>query len=177
VLTYIDKGCKFGAFWTGTGEDLIIKILLLNASMKVKDDYLNLLRDGVLKKTITTSVTLKELKNSTNPDDFWSFLFSSGYLTFETHEQNIDKWETTLKIPNLDVKYGLSELVKSWYQKPGNPCYTEMMTALTDGNESAFKVQFPKCVLENLSFFDIGEAQPENVYHVFLMGLLCGIGG
>jgi hypothetical protein len=97
-----------------------------------------------------------------------------GYLkqTPETGDSIPGKMYYTLAIPNLEVRIAYVQIIDHYFStKIGNEKLEIMLKSLLEGEIDVFEEIFSDYVATAMSFFDMG-AEPEKVYHAFVMGLL-----
>ena len=116
--------------------------------------------------------------NSAEPDDIWTALYLSGFLTTDMTEQPEDGAHLrALRLPNNEVHQALRLVILEWFE-----CAVEDVGAidafrdgLCRGNEGTVK-QALSCVLDDLSF-DANRSNLRTAYHLALQGLCFGLPG
>lgn len=91
----------------------MIKQLITKGAEDFKADLEELLRGGVIEKTIDDGIVFPDLK--TDPDMVWSLLLFSGYLTLDT--PYCYGTPTRLRIPNREVNELFKSTVLEWFKK------------------------------------------------------------
>jgi len=87
-------------------------------------------------------------------------------------EETTGKMYFTLAIPNMEVRTIYIAIIENFFSnKIENRQLEIMLKALLEGKIDVFEEIFSDYVVTAMSFFDIG-AEPEKVYHAFVMGLL-----
>ena len=97
-----------------------------------------------------------------------------GYLkqTDRRRDEASEKFYYRLSIPNKEVRGTYTRTVESYFEtKIENKQLEIMLKSLLEGEIEVFEEIFADYVLKALSFFDTA-ADPEKVYHAFVMGLL-----
>lgn len=130
-----------------------------------------LLRDGTITKPIIEDIVFHDLDR--RGDFVWSFLLFTGYLKAANVKQVEEKLYYDLSIPNREVFYGYKEVIQTWL----NNCLLNRETEsflnfLVSGNIEEFAEIFNEFVLQMMSYYDIGEDEPERVYQAFVLGML-----
>jgi hypothetical protein len=70
------------------------------------------------------------------------------------------------------------EMVERWFTPVGfnSNYYGKMMKTLLDGNVEKFTDHIRTYINGSVSFFDLHQNTPENVFHAFMLGLFMGLG-
>jgi len=172
ILSCIDKR-RLTSHWVNTASSDLIKDLCLKADEGVRQDIDILTQGGTLKKEINDSIVFSDI--SSNPNALWSFLLHSGYLRYD----NLDPSSqiADLRIPNKEItSVYKKEIVCNWLVKTYKMQeITRLTTNLISGDIEVFKSELTQYCLEALSYFDIRGEEPENSYHMFMMGMLSSI--
>lgn len=116
--------------------------------------------------------------NSIEPDDIWTALYLSGFLTTDMTEQSENGARLrALRLPNNEVRQALRLVILEWFE-----CAVEEVEAidafrdgLCRGNESAVK-QALSCILDDLGL-DANRSNIRTAYHLALQGLCFGLPG
>ncbi len=116
--------------------------------------------------------------NSIEPDDIWTALYLSGFLTTDMTEQPEDGARLrALRLPNNEVHQALRLVILEWLECAVED--VEVIDAFRDGlcrgNESAVK-QALSCVLDDLGL-DANQSNIRTAYHLALQGLCFGLPG
>jgi hypothetical protein len=115
---------------------------------------------------------LKKIPNRENL--LWSFLLMVGYLkqTAKRMDPITGKMYYTLSIPNREVRALYVQIIENFFASKIETGKLEiMLEALLEGDLEVFEEIFSDYVMASMSFFDMA-AEPEKVYHAFVMGLL-----
>ena len=123
-----------------------------------------------------------------NPDDFWSLLLHTGYLTLDwdkTTEEELNKDGQTNKnvfarIPNLEIRECFTDNIKERFSnvvsKDSLP--DKLISALANGNTKDISDIFFDMLQKYVSVRDSATKAPlENFYHGFLNGIFSGCEG
>lgn len=116
--------------------------------------------------------------NSIEPDDIWTALYLSGFLTTDMTEQPEDGARLrALRLPNNEVHQALRLVILEWFECAVED--VEVIDAFRDGlcrgNESAVK-QALSCILDDLGL-DANRSNIRTAYHLALQGLCFGLPG
>lgn len=170
ILNFInDSGHRFIPYWANTGgTDLIRKLIYDYDSDIIRGEFYNLLDTEVLPNiVIDHSINLDNIMYS--KDAIWSLFMSAGYLKPSRYIGS--DMVSNLEIPNYEVKLSLENIVINWFKsniKSGDA----MVSAVINDNPDLFKEALCSEVIEDVSFFDVGNRFSESFYHGFILGLL-----
>ena len=164
------KKCK--PYWINTSDNQMVDFLLSKGGKELKKELEQLIRDETIEKAIDENIVLKHV--TTREDLLWSFLLMGGYLkqTLIRRDEISGKMYYNLLIPNMEVKTVYVQIIEQYFaSKIENNQLEIMLKALLEGEIDVFAEIFSDYVVTAMSFFDMG-AEPEKVYHAFVMGLL-----
>ena len=116
--------------------------------------------------------------NSIEPDDIWTALYLSGFLTTDMTEQPEDGARLrALRLPNNEVHQALRLVILEWFECAVED--VEVIDAFRDGlcrgDEGAVK-QALSCILDDLGL-DANRSNIRTAYHMALQGLCFGLPG
>lgn len=116
--------------------------------------------------------------NSIEPDDIWTALYLSGFLTTDMTEQPEDGARLrALRLPNNEVHQALRLVILEWFECAVED--VEVIDAFRDGlcrgDEDAVK-QALSCILDDLGL-DANRSNIRTAYHLALQGLCFGLPG
>jgi len=173
ILYSIDTK-RLSAHWINTSGNDLIKELCLNAEPNVKQEIEILGQGGYIQKRISDNIVFNDIDK--DDDALWSFMVHSGYLRYDHLSLNGNAVYKTadLSIPNREI-LGLfqEEIIKKWFTPPTKTKeLTKLMNDLISGDVMVFKDSFIDYCQNALSYYDVGTAEPENVYHMFTLGML-----
>jgi hypothetical protein len=166
------KGKKLKPYWINTSDNKIVESLLSKGGQELKEELELLIQGKTIEKAIEENIVLKDI--SLREDLLWCFLLMVGYLkqTAKRMEETTGKMYYTLAIPNMEVRTIYITIIENFFSgKIENKQLEIMLKALIQGDIDVFAEIFSDYVLTAMSFFDMG-AEPEKVYHAFVMGLL-----
>ena len=116
-----------------------------------------------------------------NPDDFWSLLLHTGYLTVdwdktteELKKANSSNKNIFARIPNLEIRECFTQNIQKRFNTEiaPNSVSDEIASALLDGNSSFVKTKLRVILKKFISIRDSATKAPhENYYHGYLNGL------
>ena len=116
--------------------------------------------------------------DAAEPDDIWTALYLSGFLTTDMTEQPEDGARLrALRLPNNEVHQALRLVILEWFE-----CAVEDVAAIDSfrdglcrGNEGAVR-QALSCVLDDLGL-DANQSNIHTAYRLALQGLCFGLPG
>lgn len=116
--------------------------------------------------------------NSIEPDDIWTALYLSGFLTTDMTEHSEDGARLrALRLPNNEVHQALRLVILEWFECAVED--VEVIDAFRDGlcrgDEDAVK-QALSCILDDLGL-DANRSNIRTAYHLALQGLCFGLPG
>jgi hypothetical protein len=169
------KENELETYWINTSDNKIVEFLLSKGGKELKLELEQLIRGETIDKAIEKDIVLKDIEN--DEDLLWSFLLMGGYLkqTGKRRNEAAGKTIYSLSIPNREVRSTYTRIIGRYFSgKIDNRKLEIMLKALLDGNIDLFGEIFCEYVINAMSFFDTA-AEPEKVYHAFVMGLLLWI--
>lgn len=172
VLKCIQEKGVLAPYWVNTSDNALMKQLITRGTEDLKADVEELLKNGVIEKTIEEGIVFPELEKK--PDAVWSLLLFSGYLTIDaTPSYNTP---CRLRIPNIEVAALYRSMILDWFQDSiQEPKYRLLLNSMINGDIDTFSQLFQEFVLSSFSTFDITQEDPEKVYHAFVLGMLIGL--
>jgi len=170
-----DKNEQPKPYWANTSGNDIVRKLVDIANTEMKTDLETLMAGGKISKPIHEAVTYEEIggdKNK-NPDNFWNFLFFTGYLK-KVGDGRMDgvKKVLDLSIPNLELLYIYETKIQEWFkEKVSRKDFDPLYRALLDGDAETVRKELGDFLLETISYLDA----KEDFYHGVLIGVLGGL--
>lgn len=164
-MNCIAKQRALAAYWVNTSSSP-------TALEELKTDVEELLRRGIVEKTLEEGVIFTELQD--NPDVIWSLLLLSGYLSLAA------TWNFStpcrLCIPNEEIKELYHSIILKWFKQTIQESkYNLLLKSLITGDIGTFSQIFEKFLLSAFSFFNVTADEPEKIYHSFVLGVLIGL--
>ncbi len=185
ISNYLDKG-KFDTYWANTSANSLASKLLREGSIDLKRQFEVLLEGGTIRGKIDEQIVFSQLDQ--NGDAVWGLLLASGYLKVVSHREITDvtdAWfggelEYELALTNGEVRMMFGNMVRSWFARSRSD-YNEFVRAMLAGDIDAMNGYMNRVALNTFSYFDTGKdasgAQPEKLYHGFVLGLLVELNG
>jgi hypothetical protein len=175
LISYVSRphtGCQ--PFWVNTASTLLMGKAIAGGNGILREELEVLIQHGSVKKSIDQHVQYHE--EGIRPDDIWSFLLFTGYLTpaIPTHLDESGQHVAQLKIPNREVLVAYQKLVTDWTKEKlgSSEAVTDMLTGLITGDEELFVPEFNKLIETVLSTHDVTRRTSESFYHAFVTGML-----
>ena len=117
-----------------------------------------------------------------DPNDFWSLLLHTGYLTLDWDKSNnknlrintVSNNDVFVRIPNLEIKNCFKDSIQRRFNKEiaPNSVADEIATALLNGDNSFAQTKLRAILMRFISLRDNATKAPlENYYHGYLNGL------
>lgn len=173
VLNCIAKKCALAPYWVNTSDNALMKQLITQGTEDLKADVEELLRGGIVEKTIEEGIVFSNLEK--NPDTIWSLLLFSGYLTIDATPSYGTPCK--LRIPNIEVGELYKSMILGWFNTTIHQTkYHLLLKSLTHGDIDTFSQIFQEFLMSSVSVFDVAAEEPEKIYHAFVLGMLIGLG-
>jgi hypothetical protein len=164
-------GCQ--PHWVNTASNRILGEAIVDVDGILQQELEFLLSGEAVEKKIDPHVSYHA--GGVRPNDVWSFLLYTGYLTPAGPLERQGRWTLArLRLPNEEVKIAYEKLVEEWTQKNlgGERNVLAMLDALVTGKEQVFERHFTRLVETVLSFHDVYPEHSESFYHAFVTGML-----
>lgn len=171
ILHYIKRGV-FDTYWVNTASSALIDKLAMVGGLGLSEKSSALLNGETIEIEIDRSIVLRDVERM--PNAFWNFLLFSGYLKIVDVRRDIGDIIGKLAIPNIEVSKVYRSLFRNWLQQ-ADPTWgrTDMLVqALVTGDAATVQEQLQCILLTAMSFQDPAGAEPEKLYHGFILGLL-----
>lgn len=157
-------------YWANSSGNNIVRKLLEQSTPNVKAEIEELVEYGTIRKVLNNTLTYQEIYDS--PDNIWSVLFATGYLTMT--EPPKDEY-TDLKIPNLEVRTIFVNQIMDWIKEQSNQKEVNALCKMIlEGETQKIKEFFNDFLKRTISIRDtfVPKVKKENFYHGVLLGLL-----
>ena len=167
-------------YWTGTTSSSAVYEYLGYLTDKDTQKMQDLIDGKSISFSLNDSMNYDSLSEH-NPDDFWSLLLHTGYLTLdwdktteELSKANSSSKNIFVRIPNLEIRECFTQNVQQKFSsslKKDNLALN-IATALLDGNYSFVQEKLRTLLRSFVSIRDNATKAPqENYYHGFLNGI------
>jgi len=172
ILNSIDSKGLF-THWLNTSGNDLIKELCQNADASTKEDIEVITSGGFIQKVINDNIVFKDLDSDSNA--LWSFLLHCGYLRYDNLMAKESYKIADLSLPNYEIwSLFKNDIVKNWFKPRAKTKETlhKMLDSLVGGDVNVFKDEFMQYCQNAFSYYDVAGDEPENVYHMFTLGML-----
>ena len=173
---HTDKKISAKNYWINTSGNAAIEDFMGYIKSTDVDKMQDLLDGKSITASVKESLCYGDLKNH-DPDDFWTLLLYTGYLTFDPAEivENCNETLYRLYIPNLEIrKCFASKLLDFFRNNPAMKNHTEeLIRSMFAGDAEQVENHLNRLLEKYVSIRDFTTNAPkENYYHGFMNGLL-----
>jgi hypothetical protein len=164
-------------YWVGTSDNALVYELIEKNKIYTGDRFENLIRGISEEQVIKSNLSFPDL--DMQEDAIWTLLIHTGYLHATASHLNEDgQLIGALGVPNKEVMCVYKEMIERWFTPLAfnSNYYGKMMKTLLDGNVEKFTDHIRMYINGSVSFFDLHQNTPENVFHAFMLGLFMGLG-
>ena len=164
-------------YWVNTSSNDIIRRFLSKAKTADRNDIEQLVNGNSIKKTIRQELTYRDLDS--NPNNLWSILFTTGYLT----QRSAQTGELTeLVIPNREIRWIFIRQIREWFMWETEKNMENLegfCRAFLENDTAAIEEGFNAYLKKTISIRDtnVRKEMKENFYHGILLGLLGNMDG
>lgn len=164
-------------YWVNTSSNDIIRIFLNKANGAIRNEIEQLMNGGSVNKMIRQELTYRDL--DAEPDNLWSILFTTGYLTQKSAQAG-DMAE--LIIPNKEVQWIFARQIREWFKGEtvkNRETLERFCGAFLVNNTIAIEDGFNNYLKKTISIRDTNtkKEMKENFYHGILLGILGNMDG
>lgn len=177
LLNYLGESVKdCMPYWVNTSANVLIQDQLIHASGDAQEQLKELMNGRDLETGISQQTVFSDLQE--DPQNLWSLLLFSGYLTVSRSWMDDLQPRYGLRIPNKEVLSLYHTTFQGWLRTQLGTNKTEaMLKALTNGDIASFGEHLGTLIVATLSYYDTTGKTPERVYHTFVLGLLAQLSG
>ena len=168
VLNYLDDHCQPKAFWQATGNNDIIRQIVSESSLEVRENLQLLMQRKSISAYVDTSVIYPEIQN--DPSSVYSFLLTAGYLKIVQQKDRIaENAFCELTIPNKEIFYVYEkEIISALSDVFQQSTAIAIQKAVVNQDIQELQKQLQSFLRQTISIFD--ESQ-EGFYHGLMLGL------
>ncbi|BBE31143.1 hypothetical protein OSSY52_12840 [Tepiditoga spiralis] len=172
IVTLAKNKGKIGPYWMNTSGNYLIRKLIKEGTVNIKDSIEKLLNGENIESKINETMVYGDLYLNSN-ESIWTLFLFSGYLKWikETKE---GYRRYTLAIPNKEVRMFYEDTVLLMLEE-GNIQLDNILINLINGHIEEFKEDFQKMTMNTLSYFDVSGEEPERFYHGLILGMSVGL--
>ncbi|MCD8049639.1 MAG: ATP-binding protein [Clostridia bacterium] len=176
VINYCDQllnnsNKKPKNYWANVSENGIIKDFAEMADTQTREQIAVLINGGTVRKELVQELTYRDM--TSNIDNIWSILFTTGYLTQRGFHDD-DTYD--LCIPNREVKNIFIKKINEWFAEKvveSEDGLQEFFEALTAGDAGTVERLLNYNLGKSISYLDGGKyGDKETFYHGMLLGML-----
>lgn len=174
-------------YWANTSANAIIKEVLVRTDKRTKEQIERLIHGETIVIQVKEEVTYEDIgksnyKKENKNNDFWNFLFLTGYLTkvreFQKGELTKEEEQRLgmisrnaiyleVKIPNREVEFIYENTISEWFEEVAAGSREELYIATIQADVNKMKEIIEHVLMQSISFYDSAEA----FYHGFMLGL------
>ena len=164
-------------YWVNTSSNDIIRKFLSKAKTADRNDIEQLINGSSIKKMIHPELTYRDLDS--DPDNLWSILFTTGYLT----QRGLQTDELTeLVIPNREIQWIFTKQIREWFKwetEKNMERLEDFCKAFMKNDTDAIEEGFNAYLKKTISIRDTNtrKKMKENFYHGILLGLFGNMDG
>ncbi len=169
------------AYWQNTSENALVKRLFPGTTVEMTQDIADFIEGGCLVKQLRVNPTYESLDSS--PDNLWTLLYMSGYLTRASKERaeaqglapNPEDNKYPLVIPNREIRDIFRYEVSTWFRAAVSVAQENaFFAAFWQADAQAVQQELEAILLEKVGSQDLAKESPksprENFYHGLLIG-------
>ena len=174
IVSFIDSQGILRPYWVNTSGNDLIKKMLLQVNLELKEHFELLLQDQIIVKPLDENIVFGDLADHSHYAA-WSLLVMSGYLKIisKTTDSPFDS-NYNCAIPNLEVKSLYCKIIKTWLGGGELERCDDFLRALLTGNIPVLTEGLKTILLQLVSSHDVAH-KPEAFYHGLWLGLLAGL--
>lgn len=172
ILNCIDDSGELKPYWVKTGDEDLIRMCFINASIQIKEKLNLLILNESIESFLDDYCSFDQLSN--NEEALWSLLWALGYLKIiDTPILYGTRYKCLLRIPNYEVACSYRDIFQTFmHSLPNAYQYDSFLKNLSEGNTEAFIKNLEDYMLNIPSWFDFPH---ESNYHTFLLGLTASL--
>ena len=164
-------------YWVNTSSNDIIRNFLGKAKASDRNDMEQLINGNSIQKMIHQELTYRDLDS--NPDNLWSILYTTGYLT-QRSARTGDL--TELVIPNREIQWIFIRQIREWFKWETERNMEKLEAfcrAFEENDTAAIEEGFNAYLKKTISIRDTNtkKEMKENFYHGILLGLFGNMDG
>jgi len=167
VISYIENDCNAQPYWQNTGNNDIIRQIVLDSPIEIREQLHSLLEGKTILVNIDTSVIYPEIKD--NPSSIYSFLLMAGYLKPIRKPTITGTSFYYVSIPNKEIMkiYG-KEIISAIGNTNLQSTASYIQQSIINKDMDNMKQYLQQYLTQTISFFDTGS---ESFYHGLMLGL------
>ena len=171
IVNFLKRKGKLEPYWVNVGSNELIKLLIAKSDKEVKAKFDKLFKGKEIIHAVNEGIIFKGMEQSEIA--VWSVLFFGGYVTPTQISGTDRKRLFHLKVPNLEIEILLEQMVEDIFFRPFPQQHLDLFfNALKSGKDKDANDLLQEFVLSCISMYDFNANEPENSYHLFVLGLL-----
>ena len=175
IINCLKNDGELKTYWLNTSDNALVRQLVSDSKLGVKKQFERLLQGEIIEQAISESLVFPNLHNDERA--LWSLLVYAGYLKIlDKRLDNFGDWISTLAIPNSEVAVLFQDIVRNWFSQVLDLSnYDSFVRSLAAGDYERFGAFIQEYLVQTGSYFDFNKNTPEQVFHVFVLGLVVGL--
>jgi hypothetical protein len=175
ILSFLNRKERiFQPFWIDSSSNDLVRDLILNGPISLRESVKTLLRGESISSTLPENIVLRDI--AATKENIWSLLTFSGYLKAIFSHQEDETAVYQLSIPNREVLIFYRQTIRIWLNKQiGDHRLQQLLKALLREDIKSFGGYLSDMVAAILSYHDTSGDEPERVYHAFVLGLFVNL--
>ena len=158
-------------YWSNTSSNSIVHEMIDDADEDTRRELEILMDGGTIEKPVHEDITYGDIHE--NMDNFWNFLFFTGYLKAGKQRSDGENIYLEMSIPNTEVKTIYRQSIVTWFDKKIKATdRSPLIRSLEEGDCETAEDFISTQLMDTISYFDYAESY----YHGFMTGLLSGAG-
>ena len=158
-------------YWSNTSSNSIVREMIDDADEDTRRELEILMDGGTIEKPVHEDITYGDIHE--NMDNFWNFLFFTGYLKAGKQRSDGENIYLEMSIPNTEVKTIYRQSIVTWFDKKIKATdRSPLIRSLEEGDCETAEDFISTQLMDTISYFDYAESY----YHGFMTGLLSGAG-
>jgi hypothetical protein len=166
ILNCIYSEGKLKPYWIKTGDEALLKKVLLNSGGQVKKDLNELIVGNSIESVIDEYLSFEQIKDG-NDRVVWSLLWCMGYLKSVGEPLLAGSlYRHQLKIPNYEIECNYRDVFTSFARSFNESKYDALLKNLVNGNVDNFIKDLENFMMTIPSYHDLTN---ETNYHMLLL--------
>lgn len=173
IANCIQETGKLTPYWVNTGDNQLIKDLLVRSSAEFKTQFESLLQGKPVERIIDENLVFDDL--FIDESATWNLLLTAGYLKVISQRETDQGRLCLLDIPNREVRNLYRNIIERWLSNGyGVEWYNNFLNHLLVGDIEAFEKDLTSMMARTVSVHDMSR-DPEAFYHGLMVGLTASL--
>lgn len=174
IINCLDNNGALQPYWVNTSSNDLITKLLSNSKPVIKQQFEELLQGNIVEQPLSENLVFLDIE--TSEEALWSLLLYAGYLKVLSSELRGSRLVAKIAIPNREVGFVYDKIVEQWFSTVISlDSYDKFVQSLAKGDIDIFKAYVSTYIIQAGSYFDFNSNTAEQVFHVFILGLVVGL--